>query len=266
MDDFTDYRDGTKPNKVVEGDAVKAAYKTATETLAASQHHRPEFKPADEKFTPEAIDAAFAKLGEAEKAHFEKISATLAKQEDLYQRAHEFEDRAQNLEKWCKESEEMLNNEEEAQTVEAAQIAQDILASFDKDYAEMATKDVEPLKTLAEGLVAEDYCEKDAIDARSKEVVGAYEALKPLRDARDEKNKAQAEREPTRRSCASSGPRRPSSTTAGSLTTVARLASTSLAATSSRSVRASRSSRKPWPHSARRATTRRLSSTSSLPR
>jgi len=195
MDDFTDYRDGTKPNKVVEGDAVKGLYKTATETLAASQHHRPEFKPADEKFTPEAIDAAFAKLGEAEKAHFEKISATLAKQEDLYQRAHEFDERAQNLEKWCKESEEMLNTEEEAQTVEAAQIAEDILASFDKDYAEMATKDVEPLKTLAEGLVSEDYCEKDNVDARCKEVVGAYEALKPLRDARDEKNKAQTERE-----------------------------------------------------------------------
>lgn len=195
MDDFTDYRDGTKPNKVVEGDAVKGLYKTATETLAASQHHRPEYKPGDEKFTPEAIDAAFAKLGEAEKAHFDKISATLAKQEDLYQRAREFNEQSQNLEKWCKESEENLTNDEEAQTVEAAKIAEDVLAAFDKDYADLAEKEVEPLKKLAEGLVAEDYCEKDAIDARCKEVVAAYEGLKALRDARDEKNKAQTERE-----------------------------------------------------------------------
>jgi len=195
MDDFTDYRDGTKPNKVVEGDAVKGAYKTATDTLAASQHHRPEFKPADEKCTPEAIDAAFAKLGEAEKAHFDKISAILAKQEDLYQRARDFDERAQNLEKWCKESQETLSSDEEAQTVEAAKIAEDILAAFDKDYAELAEKDVEPLKKLAEGLVADDYCEKENIDNRCKEVVAAYEGLKALRDARDEKNKAQSERE-----------------------------------------------------------------------
>lgn len=195
MDDFTDYRDGTKPNKVVEGDAVKALYKTASETLAASQHHRPEFKPAAPECTPEAIDEAFAKLGEAEKAHFDKISETLAKQEDLYQRSREFNEQAQDLEKWCKESEESLTSEEDAQTVEAAQIAEDILATFDKDYAEVSEKDVEPLKKLAEGLVADDYCEKDAVDARCKEVVAAYEALKAIRDAREEKNKSQKDRE-----------------------------------------------------------------------
>jgi len=195
MDEFTDYRDGTKPGKTVEGDKVKALHAEATEILGKSEHKRPAFKASEDKLEPAAIDAAFAKLEEAENKHFEELSKVLAKQEDLSRRAREFDESAQDIEKWCKQSEEDLNREQDAQTVEAAQIAEDVLAAFDKEYSETMAQNIDGLKKASEGLVADDYCEKDAVSARCAEVVALYEGLKAARDGRAEKVSSQKDRE-----------------------------------------------------------------------
>jgi len=192
---FTDYRDGTKPGKVVEGDALKAANQAAVAQLAESKHHRPSFKPADSAHTPEAIDAAFAALQAAEEAFGKKLAEELARQEALSQRAHDFEDSASDLEQWCKQMEEELTREESTSTVEAAQIAADLIAAFDKDYAEGATSRVAPLKEEAEKLAADNYSEAEAVKKRCEDVVALWDGLKPKRDAKAERVGAAGERE-----------------------------------------------------------------------
>lgn len=181
---FTDYRDGTKPSKVVEGDAIKAAFKAAVSQLAESKHHRPEFKPTDPAHTPEAIDAAFAALMAVEEAFGKKLADELARQEALSQRAHDFEDAASDLEQWCRQTEEELVREENASTIEAAQIAADLVAAFDKDYAEGATGRVAPLKEEADKLAADNYSEADAVKQRCADVVALWDGLKEKRDAK----------------------------------------------------------------------------------
>ena len=194
MNAFGEYRDGTKPNKVVESDATKAAVEALNKVLAESKYNRPAYKPA-ENLAPEALDAAFAHLEEVEGAYFAKLSEELARQEALTARAAQVTAAAAELEEWCQESSEDLSREDTSSTVEAAQIAADVLAAFDKDYADFAGTRVQPLKDDAAALATDGYSEAADVQARVDEVVAQYDALAPLRDKRAEVVGAAGERE-----------------------------------------------------------------------
>ena len=194
MNAFGEYRDGTKSNKVVESDATKAAVEALNKVLAESRYNRPPYEPA-EALAPAAIDAAFAHLEEVEGEYLTKLSEELSRQEALTARAAAVNAAATELEEWCQESSEDLSREDTASTVEAAQIAADVLAAFDKDYADFAGTRVQPLKDDAAALATDGYSEAAAVEERVNAVVAQYEALAELRDKRAEIVGAAGERE-----------------------------------------------------------------------
>eukprot|EP01105_Mastigella_eilhardi_P022940 TRINITY_DN5727_c0_g1_i1.p1 TRINITY_DN5727_c0_g1~~TRINITY_DN5727_c0_g1_i1.p1 ORF type:complete len:1988 (-),score=725.31 TRINITY_DN5727_c0_g1_i1:58-6021(-) len=182
MDQFNDYRASDKAQKVAERKALATLYASIVESLKASSHHRPEFKP-DAQHTPEAIDAKMEQLAAAEKDREEALTTELRRQEKLTRLCKEFSAAAKELLQWSKAKEDYLKHEVTVNTVMTAQIQLDLLNTFNTEY-EASKPRHEALVKLHDDIVGDNYVDKAAISAKLQEVTTLWSSLRAAADAK----------------------------------------------------------------------------------
>jgi len=179
---FAEWTTAGKPPKVSERAALGLAHAKVVSMLEASKHNRPKFQPAPEH-TLEALDAAFEKLGKAEKAREEALSVELKRQEKLSQLSKEFALKAEDMRAWCEAKEAYLRKEEDVSTVIATQIQLDLLGSYAVEYEQSKAK-VDKLKELCRDLTEGNYRDAAAIQTSLEQTLAMWSALEPLQTAK----------------------------------------------------------------------------------
>jgi len=178
------WRDTEKAHQAAEQARLASDFHSIEKELETSSHHRPKY--VVEKLMPHDIETLFAALTAAEKTREAALHKELKRQEKLSQEARDFNEKIENLDKWCKEKKEYLVREEAVGSLVAAKIQLDLLATFDNEH-KTAKKEIDEVAQLKDSIVGDNYIEKDKILAAFQDVEAQFKELEAL--AADKKKK-----------------------------------------------------------------------------
>lgn len=178
LDHFDNFKKNQKPPKLQEKLHIETIFNNLSMKLRAN--NRPAFVP-DEGLSLLDIDGSWQGLEAAETARGDALRDELARQLKLESNASRFFSKAQNLEKYANGKKNLLQSQEGEtfKTVGSVQVRLQMLDAFDSDLKSSRPR-VTDAEKLGNGIIAENYRDKDSIAQKIAEINQSWDSLAEL--------------------------------------------------------------------------------------
>ncbi|KNC56298.1 alpha-actinin A [Thecamonas trahens ATCC 50062] len=182
LDELGEYKANEKPPKSAEKLDLEALMQSLA--LKLKQANRPAWVPEDGN-TPEKLQELWDALEEAERLRLAALRAEKARLEKVANLVGRFNRKAAALEKWNDEKANYLNLREDIDTMAAARSALKIYDAYEGE-AKKAVPRLQVVNDLGAEIVALNYAESDAVQARVDALNAAAEEQKGLAKAKSD--------------------------------------------------------------------------------
>jgi len=179
--ELNNFKSEEKPPKVADRQALNSLNNTIQVKLSSAGH--PAYTPPEGLSTRD-INELWDALEKAQQAREDALLAELARQQLLALLSAKFDNKAKQLENWIDQQKNYLNQDEEIDTVEAAEQRSKALQAFRQEYEQNKDR-LRELHQIKDDYVNQNGPEKDSIVDRANRIQSDFDALKDLADSKN---------------------------------------------------------------------------------